>query len=140
MLIRVEADVRTRTHHEAIRGRLQVTTFNRGLIEQLDAWIVSIVSIIDIHRPMIVLIFQQIEIIRFVTTQINTVVETFFLFAVVYYKLGIGSRWIGICLIPIIRGIGIGRYAAGIGGIRNRRRLHERPAVACIRWPGSGWR
>ena len=65
---------------------------------------------------MIVLIFQQVEIIRFVTTQINTVVETFFLFAVVYYKLGIGSRWIGICLIPIIRGIGIGRYASGVGG------------------------
>jgi len=58
MFIGIKADVRTRKHHEAVGSRLFVGAFYRCLVEQLDAWVVDIVGLINIDCPMIVGIFQ----------------------------------------------------------------------------------
>lgn len=62
VLIGVEADVRTGAHHEAVRRGDKVVADHRGLVQQPDTGVRTIIGVLDIDRPYVVRILQQVKI------------------------------------------------------------------------------
>lgn len=93
--------VAARKHHQAIGGGHQVGAFHRGLVEQADARIARAIGLRNIHFPMVIGVFQQVEVCRFVAAQVNAVKEAFFPGCMVDAKLGVRGRRMRRVAVPV---------------------------------------
>ena len=110
VLIGVEADVRTGTHHEAVRCLDEVRADHRGLIQQSDTGIATVVGVPDIYRIVVVRVLQQVEVRHILASQVGTVVHAFQPVIVVHHELHIGSRGMGVFFRTVI----LGGHATGL--------------------------
>ena len=110
VLIGVEADVRTGTHHEAVRCLDEVRADHRSLVQQLDTGIAAVVGVPDIYRIVVVRALQKVEIRHVVPSQIGPVVHTFQPVFAVHHELHIGSRGMGVLFRTVI----LGGHATGL--------------------------